>query len=200
MPQDQPHPESTCLVLENRHTGEHLELRRIRRGDEIWLELRGTLPPHREGPPLHIHFAEDEEGTVHSGTLSAVVDGRKIQVNTGESASFPRGSVHRWWNDHDEPLEFVGFARPVVDLDRYLQSLFEVLNAGPANRPPLTYLAHVLLRHRRTQGVALMPQVVQAVLFRMAYLAGLLLGRYRGNDWPGSPDRCTGAPLVSDEE
>ena len=63
------------LVLENRHTGERLTLRRVSKSGEVWLELNGSLPPHREGPPMHIHFAEDEEGFIQAGTLSAVIDG-----------------------------------------------------------------------------------------------------------------------------
>ena len=69
----------SSLILENRHSGERLSLRRLPRGGEVWLELKGSLPPHREGPPMHIHVAEDEEGTVQSGTLSAVIDGRQAR-------------------------------------------------------------------------------------------------------------------------
>jgi hypothetical protein len=28
------------LIIENRHTGERLALRRVKRGDEVWLELK----------------------------------------------------------------------------------------------------------------------------------------------------------------
>ena len=61
------------LIIENRHTGERLAMRRVKRGDEVWLELKGSLPPHRQGPPLHIHVAEDEEGVVRSGTLCSMI-------------------------------------------------------------------------------------------------------------------------------
>jgi quercetin dioxygenase-like cupin family protein len=189
----------SVLVLENRHTGERLALTRVVRGDEVWLELKGSLPPHCEGPPLHIHFAEDEEGYVASGTLSAVVDGRRITAGPGESASLPRGSAHRWWNAGDEQLEFLGHARPVVDLDRYLQAVFEVMNAGAEGRPPLFYMAHAVLRHRHTQAVLLMPRPIQAVLFRVIVALGTALGRYRGTNWPGCPSHCLGAPLEHGE-
>lgn len=36
------------LILENRHTGERLALRRVVQGNDVWLELKGSLPPHRE--------------------------------------------------------------------------------------------------------------------------------------------------------
>jgi hypothetical protein len=79
-------------------------------------------------------------------------------------------------------------------LDRYLQAVFEVMNAGAPGRPPLFYLAHAALRHRRTQAVLVMPPAVQAILFPIVVALGTVLGRYRGTGWPGCPARCTGAP------
>ena len=45
----------------------------------------------------------------------------------------------------------------------------------------------------------LMPRPIQAVLFRVIVTVGTLLGRYRGDDWPGCPSRCLGAPDGSRE-
>jgi mannose-6-phosphate isomerase-like protein (cupin superfamily) len=190
-----PEAVATALTLQNRHTGERLSLRRVKKGDEVWLELKGSLPPHREGPPMHIHFAEDEEGRITAGTVSLVVDGQRKAVRAGEFTAIPRGLPHRWWNEGDEPLQFEGYAKPLVDFDRYLQAVFEVMNAGPEGRPSLFYMAHAALRHRRTQAVLLMPQPIQWVLFRVVVAIGTLLGRYRGTEWPGCPTRCLGAPL-----
>ena len=184
-----------ALVLELRHTGERLELRRVRSSQGVEeIQLDGSLPPQRQGPPLHVHFAEDEHGEVLSGTLSALVDGRELRVEAGGSARFPRGSAHRWWNDGDKDVVFRGIATPAVDLDRFLQALFEVINAGPAGRPSVFYLAHVLHRHRRTQLALVMPRLIQPVLLPLVILVGTILGRYRGTAWPGCPVRCTGAP------
>ena len=186
------------LVLENRHTGERLALRRFEQGDEVWLELKGSLPPHQEGPPMHVHFDEDEEGQIKAGTLSATIDGRHVTVPAGGSAWIPRGAMHRWWNAGDDTLVFEGVVRPVVDLDRYLQAIFDIMNASPSGRPSLFYVAHAFLRHRRTQAPAMMPGPVQGVLFRAIVALGTVLGKYRGNDWPGCPARCLGAPLTTD--
>ena len=188
------------LRLENRHTGEVLELQRQKQDGEPVLEIRGTLPPHREGPLRHVHHFEDEEGLVTAGILSAEVGGQRIDAGPGQSVRLPRGVPHRWWNAGDQPLSFEGRALPVVDLDRYLQAIFEVMNAGPANQPPLFYLAHVAVRHRRTQSVRVMPPSVQEILFRVAVVLGTLLGRYRGTEWPGCPARCTGAPAPASED
>ena len=137
----------TTLRLTNRHT-EVLEIRREERDGEIMLEIRGTLRAHRQGPPLHIHHIENEEGMITAGTLSAEVDGLRLTFGLGETVRLPHGVLHRWWNDGDQPLAFEGYARPAVDLDRYLQAVFEGMNAGAPNRPPLFYLAHIALRHR----------------------------------------------------
>jgi mannose-6-phosphate isomerase-like protein (cupin superfamily) len=184
------------LTLRNRHTGEELQLRRVVRDGQICLELKGTLPPRREGPPLHVHYMEHEEGRVIAGTLSTEVDGRRSQVEAGGTAALPIGSAHRWWNDGDENLRFEGVTTPVVDLDVFLTGAFDVLNSGPANRPPLFYMAHLAWRHRKTQAVLFAPTWLQAVLVPAIVFVGTLLGRYRGTDWPGCPDNCATAPLA----
>jgi mannose-6-phosphate isomerase-like protein (cupin superfamily) len=191
-------PPADALVLSNRHTGEMLALRRFVREGRLSLVLWGRLPPHSQGPPLHIHHQEKESGAVVAGTLSAIVDGRRVQLEAGQSASFPIGAVHRWWNDADDVLIFEGEVSPVVDLDRYLQAVFEVMNSGPADRPPLFYIAHVVWRHRHTQSVLFMPRPLQKVMLPIIVAVGTLLGRYRGNNWPGATARCSDAPMVSD--
>jgi hypothetical protein len=123
------------LVLENRHTGERLALRRVMRDGVLSLELKGSLPPRNEGPPLHIHHVEIEDGQVIAGTLGAMLNGQRLRLTTGQRAQFPAGAPHRWWNDGDDTLFFEGYSAPLADLDRYLQAAFEVLNAGPPGRP-----------------------------------------------------------------
>ncbi|HVU16107.1 MAG TPA: cupin domain-containing protein [Candidatus Didemnitutus sp.] len=159
--------------------------------------MSGTLPARREGPPLHIHALEDEQGQVISGTLSARLDGKTMTVGAGGWARFPKGSAHRWWNAGDKALVIQGIATPAVDLDRFLHALFEVLNASDSGRPPIFYLAHVLHRHRKTQTTLVLPRIVQSAMFPILILIGTALGKYRGNAWPGCPERCVGAPSSS---
>lgn len=185
------------LRLANRHTGEILMItRRVRPDGETAIHLEGSLPPGSDGPPLHTHVIEVEEGIVNAGTLGARVGGQEVRVQAGESASFPAGSPHRWWNAGDDLLEFSGMAHPAADLDRFLEAVFAVVNASESRRPNLFYLAHVLWRHRRTQIMAVPPPPVQRVLFPVILAVGHALGKYRGNDWPGAPGSIKGAPLV----
>jgi quercetin dioxygenase-like cupin family protein len=183
------------LTLSNRHTGERLQLRRVLRDGQVCLEVKGSLPPRQNGPPLHVHYREHEEGRVIAGTLSGEVDGRVIRVEAGGTAQLPMGSAHRWWNDSDDVLVFEGIVTPAVDFDVYLQAAFDVLNSGPAHRPPLFYIAHLAWRHRKTQAVLFAPRWLQAVLVPVVVLVGTVLGRYRGTDWPGCPAGRSPAPL-----
>ena len=191
----QPTIENTCLTLVRQDTGEVLRLRRVRDADgQIILTLDGSLPPKAQGPPPHIHFHQLEEGTVKAGTLGARVGNRTITVPTGGRAVLPAGVVHTWWNAGEDLLEFSGRAVPAGDLDRYLQAIFAVVNAGLPGRPPLFYIAHVLWRHRRNQVLTMPPVFVQRIVFPLVIALGHLLGKYRGDDWPGSPASCHGAP------
>ena len=185
------------LRLENRHTGEVLRMCRARDAEgQVVLLIEGFLPPGRRGPPLHIHLEEREEGVVTAGTLGMQVGGVKSLVQAGESAVFPPGIVHKWWNAGDGLLKLNGRAVPVVDLDRYLQAMFAVINASPLGRPSIFYLAHVAQRHRHTQTVKVLPTAVQRIIFPLVVVIGRIQGKYKGDSWPGSPASCKGAPMV----
>jgi quercetin dioxygenase-like cupin family protein len=185
------------LELRNRRTGEVLRMQRVRdTSGQVALFIEGSLPPGTSGPPAHAHFHQREEGTVKAGLLGARVGKERLTVPAGGSAVFSAGVVHSWWNAGDDPLELSGWATPAVDLDRFLQGLFAVLNADPSGRPSIFYLAHVLWRHRHTQAVTVPPRFVQRAAFPLILLVGQILGKYRGVSWPGSPESCTGAPQV----
>jgi len=183
------------LQLENRHTGETLRMRRVRdaNGQSV-LVIEGTLPPRRNGPPLHLHVDQREEGVVKVGSLGVQIGKERLVIPAGGRGVFPPGVAHKWWNAGDVLLEFSGHATPAGDLDRYLQALFAVLNAAPSNRPSIFYIAHVLWRHRRTQLAVQPPPVVQRIVFPVVLFVGRILGKYRGDSWPGSPESCPGAP------
>jgi mannose-6-phosphate isomerase-like protein (cupin superfamily) len=187
------------LRLENRHTGEILCMQRMREADgQVVLTIEGSLPPHMDGPPLHQHFQEREEGMVKAGMLGARVGDKELIVPAGGSAVFPAGVAHKWWNAGEDLLELSGRVIPAVDLDRYLQAVFAILNASSTGRPSVFYIAHALWRHRQTQASLVPPRFVQRILFPVVLLIGRILGKYRGESWPGSPESCTGAPEVQD--
>jgi len=186
---------NTFLQLENRNTGETLRISRVLDAEgQTILTIDGSLPPRKNGPPLHVHFHQREEGVVQAGSLGAQIGKETVVVPAGGAGVFPAGVAHKWWNAGDDVLKFGGRVIPAGDLDRYLQGIFAVLNANPSGRPSLFYLAHVLWRHRHTQAVMAPPRIIQKIIFPVVLLVGGILGKYRGDGWPGSPASCTGAP------
>jgi quercetin dioxygenase-like cupin family protein len=185
------------LQIDNRHTGEWLRLRRVREQGVEVLELEGGVPPGGEGPPEHVHVGQVEEGFVVSGVLTASVDGKRVTVRAGESVVLPADIPHRWWNEGDEPLVFKGRAIPAGELDRFLQAIFAIVNAGPRNRPSLFHLAHLLHRYRHTYQMRMMPRWIQRLAFPLVIAIGHVVGAYPKTGWPGSPDSCSGAPDVT---
>jgi hypothetical protein len=143
-----------------------------------------------------MHRKEAVEIVGVSGTVSVLKDGIRSRLGPGEKVRIPRDTPYRWWNESDEPATFELTVAPVVDFDRYLQGLFQVNNAGEAGHPPLGYMADLTLRHRDTQEVLVLPGMVQAPFWWSHKILGSLMGRYRGDDWPGAPARCPGAPLA----
>lgn len=186
------------LQLENRHTGEIIWMRRVRDTDgQSVLALASSLPPGVGGPPLHLHFHQREDGTVKAGSLGTLVGKKSSVLSVGETVYFPTATVHKWWNAGDNALELTGHAVPAGDLDRFIQALFAILNASPTGRPSIFYMAHMLWRHRHTQAVLVPPRIIQRIVLPVILLVGRVLGKYRGDNWPGSPASCTGAPEVT---
>lgn len=183
------------LQLENRNTGETLRIVRVRDAEgQTILTIDGSLPPRKNGPPLHVHFHQREEVIVKAGLLGAQIGKETVVVPAGGAGVFPAGVAHKWWNAGDDVLELSGRVIPAGDLDRFLQALLAVLNANPSGKPSIFYLVHVLWRHRHTQAILVPPRVIQKIVFPVVLFMGRVLGKYQGDGWPGSPASCTGAP------
>src|SRR4029077_15977050 len=97
------------------------------------------------------------EGVVLSGVLNGCVGTSTVTLRAGEACLFPAGVPHRWWDDGDEPLRFKGRVVPAADLDRFLQAVFAIANAGTVGRPSIFHMVHLLHRHRHTQRLPLRP-------------------------------------------
>jgi len=185
------------LRLENRHTGERVEMLRAT-DDSDDLERKGYLPPGRAAMSVHVHLRQDVSLHVKAGRLHLLVDGGKTVLDSGDSLELVRGTAYRLWNEGREPVEYEAVVSPAGDLDQYLQAYFDVVNAGEPNRPSLAHLARVHMRHQDTQSVRLLSGPLQSFVFLAALAKGSLTGGFRGEDWPGSPNRSPGLPSTSD--
>jgi quercetin dioxygenase-like cupin family protein len=102
-----------------------------------------TIQPHRDGPPGHVHAAEDDAFYVLEGELTFQVEDAVITKRAGELAFAPRGVAHTLANHSDAPARYVLVCTP-AGFERYfarmnddppewaLQDIpFEVERVGP---------------------------------------------------------------------
>jgi quercetin dioxygenase-like cupin family protein len=61
-----------------------------------------TVPPGG-GPPIHFHLHEDELFIVKQGQLNFYLEGRWIELGVDGIAFAPRGRVHTYRNNTDQP-------------------------------------------------------------------------------------------------
>ncbi|KAI1338692.1 hypothetical protein F5Y15DRAFT_416916 [Xylariaceae sp. FL0016] len=79
------------------------------------------------GPPLHLHFKQDEFFKVESGILAAIVDGKEQRVTKDDGIlRIPAGCRHRFWSypSATESLVFYAWPDPCKDVDNILDINF----------------------------------------------------------------------------
>ena len=79
-----------------------------------------------DGPPLHIHKAEDETFYVLEGEINLLMGERNIRATAGSFVFVPRGTIHTFSQIGEQPAKFLvtyspsGFERffdEAVDLE-----------------------------------------------------------------------------------
>jgi quercetin dioxygenase-like cupin family protein len=157
-----------------------------------YLEIRNSVTPGA-GPPMHVHHLQDEGLTVERGTMGYQVLGEEErQVGPGESATFPAGVAHRFWNAGDDELVCTGFARPPDNLEYYLTRMFASMRDHGGKRPGAFDGAYLSQRYRAEFEMLEVPAPVQRLLFPVIVAVGRVLGWHRR--FAGAPEPVRRAP------
>ncbi len=178
-------------------SGERLHLLGIEEDDHgEYLAIEGHLEPG-VGPPMHVHFGQDEGVRVEDGVIGYTVldpsgEERSGQVGPGEEIRFLSGQFHRFWNDGDTPARITGWVRPPGNFPWYISRVHESLRNNGGERPGFFDGAFLSWRYRHEFQLAEIPIPVVRYVFPVVVGLGTLLGRYRKyRDAPASP---AGAP------
>lgn len=167
------------LTLQNKH-GEQLVLHRIEQepdGDRLIVE--NFIRPNA-GPPMHVHFQQDEGLRVLSGKIGYQVLGQEPQyAGPGDTVEFKRGVPHKFWNAGTETLNCMGWVKPVNTFPFFISGVYEAINNSASDRPEFFDGAYLLHRYRREYDMLEIPRFVKKIVFPIAYRLGSLLGKYR---------------------
>lgn len=162
-------------TIENTH-GEKLIFQRIV-GDR--LEVEGFVQPGA-GPTMHVHWKQDESLTVVSGKMAIEILGESPKYyGPGETATFMRGTWHRFWNCGEEQLHIKGWINPPNNIVFFLSELYKALDKGQNGRPELMTTAFLATRYRSEFGVHGIPVFVEKVIIPIQYVIGTITGAYK---------------------
>src|SRR4030095_15838752 len=79
-------------------------VRRVNDGTGDYLEVENVVQPNA-GPPMHVHFKQEESITVVKGKIGIQhLGGKEMFFGEGETVTFKPGEAHRFWNAGTEPL------------------------------------------------------------------------------------------------
>ena len=157
--------------------GERLTfLRSVIRDGKEYLEVENEVQP-AAGPPMHVHYKQDECITVVSGKIGYQELGReKKYAGPGETIMFKAGVAHKFWNAGNEPLVGKGYITPADNIVYFLSEIYKSANKN-GGRPGMYDTAFLMHRYRSEFGMLEIPAFIQKTLFPVILFFGNLLGK-----------------------
>jgi quercetin dioxygenase-like cupin family protein len=108
------------------------------------------VPANSTMPAPHSHDAFEETIYGLEGITTWTVDGRTLDIRSGEVLCVPRGAVHGFDNHGRQDAKFLAISSPGVMTPDYFREIHEVLAATPGGPPDMAKVAEVMRRHGLT--------------------------------------------------
>ena len=90
--------------------------------------------------------------------LTWTVDGKPIEVHSGQPLCIPRGAVHRFDNLTDDDAKALCVITPAAIGPQYFREVAEVLAAASGGPPEKAKMIEVMRRHGLTSGPVNVPK------------------------------------------
>jgi quercetin dioxygenase-like cupin family protein len=164
-------------TIDNGH-GETLTfLGRVNRDGTEYLQVENFVTPGF-GPPMHVHLLQNESLTVVKGTMAIQVMGEEPRfLKQGESATFEKGVIHRFWNAGDTPLKCTGEVWPAHNLEYFLSEIYRSTKENNGRPGPFD-AAFLLSRYKTEFDMAEIPAFVKKVIFPLTLFIGKIRGQH----------------------
>jgi quercetin dioxygenase-like cupin family protein len=158
--------------------GEHLTFKGVTHGPGgERMEVDGAAQPGA-GPPMHVHYLQEEAVRVARGRLGyQVLGGEPRFAGPGEVVVWPAGTAHKWWNAGSDELRMTGWCRPPDNIEFFLAALFRSTKEN-GGRPGLFDAAFLVTRYRTEFAILEVPVLVRRLVIPIVYLVGTVLGKY----------------------
>jgi quercetin dioxygenase-like cupin family protein len=153
-------------------------LRTVIKDGVEYLKVEDEVQPNA-GPPMHVHYRQDECVTVVSGKIGyQELGSEKKYAGPGETVMFKAGVAHKFWNAGHEPLIGKEYITPADNIVYFLSQIYKSSNEN-GGRPGLYDSAYLLNRYKSEFAMLEIPGFVQKVLFPVALFFGNVFGKHR---------------------
>jgi quercetin dioxygenase-like cupin family protein len=125
-----------------------LELRFFLDGDDTdnqMVTFEFIVPPGAKVPVPHYHVGVDEMLYGLEGTMSSIIDGKKLEINPGDSVFIKRGLTHYHDNLGDTTAKVLCVLTPASIGPAYFRELAAIIQPGLPPDPQKA--AEIMLRH-----------------------------------------------------
>ena len=99
-----------------------------------YTQFEGTDEPGI-GPPMHVHFKQEEGVKVLRGNMGVEVNGKKFELKEGEEFIFLKGVAHRFWNAGDQQLHYSGYVKPSLNYEYFIEQVYKSANENQDDKP-----------------------------------------------------------------
>jgi len=152
-------------------------LRRVNGPSGDLLEVENRVQPGA-GPPMHVHYLQDEVITVVQGRIAAEVAGQEPTYHgSGETVTFKRGVAHRFWNSGNDVLIGKGYITPPDNIEYFLGAIFASIKNSRSGRPSLFDSAFLLTKYKSEFDMVEIPALVKTVVFPIVLMIGRIMGK-----------------------
>ena len=103
--------------------------------------------------PAHSHDHYEETIYGIDGVLTWTVDGRQIEVGSGQALCIPRGAVHRFDNRGSQDAKALCVITPAAIGPEYFREAFAVVNATAGGPPDRAKMMEIMRRHGLTPAL-----------------------------------------------
>lgn len=140
---------------------------------------RGEVEPDC-GPPLHVHYKQDEYLEVKSGRMGYQILGEEPKyAEVGEGALFTKGTPHRFWNAGKDQLVVEGWVSPPNTIVFFLSALYDAQKKSGSLIPEAFDGAYLVTQFKDEYDVLNIPPFVKKVIMPVTVFFGKILGKYR---------------------
>jgi quercetin dioxygenase-like cupin family protein len=103
------------------------------------------IPPGAKVPVPHYHKEVDEVIYGLDGVTTTTIDGRTVEIGTGERLFIPRGAVHHHDNRAAQPARSLIIMTPATIGPAYFREMSELIKPGVSPDPQKA--AEIMQRH-----------------------------------------------------